>query len=373
MPEPSAIEGVPGGVEDGVNRRILAVAEDCVSGFHRHPFAAIAAACGVEEEDVRARLLSMLQAGTIRRVRQTLLSTSLADGALIAWQVPEDKLESAYAWMRDNDPFTGHVVLRESDDATAPGASYRLWTTLKVPTGCGSVAEHCQLLCHLTGATAFVPLPVVGMFALGVGHVRRSRLKVGDKLPELPPMQRPARPQLSAEEWRVLLSLKESLEPHEFVQETWAARAEVLGMEVERYCAVAEELDSRQVIGRFAAFLDHQSKARHAAGLGASGLFHWAVPEGMEERAGAECGRHLCMTHCYWRSGGERFGGAQIMGVVHAPTREGVLEHKAAIDAHLAACGIPLRHTAVFWSQRAVICPSEISPEIYRAWRQQWV
>ncbi len=373
MPEPHSTGPVPCGVEDAVNRRILAVAEDRVEGFHRHPFEAVAVACGLPEETVRERLLAMLQAGVIRRVRQTLLSTSLADGALIAWQAPEDKLEAAYAWMRDNDPFTGHVVLRESETPDAPGADYRLWTTLKVPTGCGSVAEHCRLLCRLTGAVDFVPLPVVGMFALGVGHVRRSQLRVGDKLPEAPAMQCPARPQLSEEEWEVLLSLKESLQPHEFVHEPWSGRARVLGMEPEHYCAVAEELDRRQVIGRFATFLDHQGGGRHAAGLGASGLFHWAVPEGMEERAGAECGRHLCMTHCYWRSGGgETFGGAQIMGVVHAPTREGVLAHKAAIDAHLAACGIPLLHTAVFWSRRAVICPSEISPAAYRSWRAQW-
>ncbi len=363
----------PATLEDELNRRILAVAEDQVGGFHRHPFAAVAAACSLPEELVRERLLAMLQAGTIRRVRQTLLSTSLAEGALVAWQVPEDRLEAAYAWMRDEDPFTGHVVLRECENPAAPGAAYQLWTTLKVPTGCGSVEEHCRLLCRLTGAADFVPLPVVGMFALGVGHVRRSRLQVGDRMPELPPMQRPSRPQLSAEEWRVLLALKESLEPCEFVPETWEARARALGMSVEHFCAVAEALDARRVIGRFATFLDHQGKGRHAAGLGASGLFHWAVPAGMEERAGAECGRHLCMTHCYWRSGGaDAFGGAQIMGVVHAPTREGVLAHKAAIDAHLAACGIPLLHTSVFWSRRAVICPSEISPEIYRAWRQRW-
>ncbi len=365
MPEP------PATLDDALNRRILAVAEDRVAGFHRHPFAAVAEACGLPEDVVRERLLAMLQAGTIRRVRQTLLSTSLAEGALVAWKVPEKHLESAYAFMRDEDPFTGHVVLRESHDPTAPGASYHLWTTLKVPAGCGTVAEHCRLLCRLTGAADFVPLPVVGMFALGVGHVRRSQLLVGDKLPQPPAMQRPTRPQLTPEEWRVLLSLKESLEPHEFVHETWAARAQALGMPLEQFCALAEGLDARRVIGRFASFLDHQGKGRHAAGLGASGLFHWAVPAGMEERAGAECGRHLCMTHCYWRSGGEVFGGAQIMGVVHAPTREGVLAHKAAIDVHLAACGIPLLHTAVFWSQRAVICPSEISPALYHTWYER--
>ena len=77
------------------------------------------------------------------------------------------------------------------------------------------------------------------------------------------------------------------------------------------------------------------------------------------------------MTHCYWRSGGSVFGGAQIMGVVHAGTREEVLAHKTAIDTHLAACGIPILHTAVFWSNRAEIRPSEINPLIYRRWVQQ--
>jgi len=78
------------------------------------------------------------------------------------------------------------------------------------------------------------------------------------------------------------------------------------------------------------------------------------------------------MTHCYWRSGGAVFGGAQIMGVVHSPTREEVLAHKAAIDSHLAACGIPILHTAVFWSNRAEIRPSEINPTLYRDWLEKY-
>ena len=356
---------------DPVNHRLLCVAEDAVQGFHRFPFRAIADRCGLEEQEVIARLQAMLAAGTIRRVRQTLLSTSLAQGALIAWKVPQERLESAYAWLRDNDSFTGHVVLRECSDPAAPGADYRLWTTLKVPTGYGSVAEHNNLLMRLIGAEDWVALPVVGMFALGVGHTRRAGLKPGDKLPTPPAMQCPSTPQLSEQEWAVLLSLKESLTPTEFTPCPWEQRAAALGMSTEDYCRIAEELDTKKVIGRFATFLDHQRQsANRSTGTGAAGLFHWAVPAGMEERAGAECGRHTCMTHCYWRSGGAAFGGAQIMGVVHAPTREEVLAHKAAIDAHLATCGIPLLHTAVFWSLRAEIRPSEISPLRYREWLQ---
>ena len=184
-------------------------------------------------------------------------------------------------------------------------------------------------------------------------------------------MQVPQHPVLSPEEWQVLLSLKESLSPEEICPTPWARRAAALSMSEQRYCDIASALDARKVIGRFATFLDHTAPRNRRAGTGAAGLFHWAVPEGMEERAGAECGRHICMTHCYWRSGGAVFGGAQIMGVVHAPTREEVLAHKAAIDSHLTACGIPILHTAVFWSNRAEIRPSEINPTLYRAWLEK--
>lgn len=350
--------------------KILAVAEDRLSGFHERPFDEIARRCGLSTDIVLERLRSMVQTGAVRRIRQTLLTTSLADGALIAWRLPAERETTAREWLRNNDPFTGHIVLRSSDNPTAPGADYRLWTTLKIPTGYATVTEHCELLARHIGATDFAPLPVVGMFTLGVGHVRRAGLRPGDKTTELPVMQRPSRPILSEEEWRVLLSLKESLNHHELVPTPWLGRAQALGMSHEQFCTIARALDERGVIGRFAAFLDHTRNTGHHSGTGAAGLFHWTVPVGMEEQAGAECGRHICMTHCYWRSGGEPFGGAQIMGVAHAATREGVRAHKAAIDAHLAACGIPVLHTATFWSEQAEIRPSEISPEHYRQWHR---
>ncbi len=353
---------------DETNRQILRFAEDQITGFHARPFARIADLAGLPEDVVITRLAAMLEAGTIRRIRQTLLSTSLADGALIAWELPEEKLESAYAWLCAHDPFTGHVVLRRSEDPHAAGARYRLWTTLKVPTGHGTVEEHCRILSAAIGALDFVPLPVVGMFALSVGHVRRADLQVGDKLPEPARMQVPVIPSLNQQEWDVLLSLKESLLPAEICPRPWVARAEALGMSEDAFCAMAQALDEKRVIGRFASFLDHQGRGGRDAGTRASGLFHWTVESGQEERAGAECGRHICMTHCYWRSGGEKLGGAQIMGVVHAKSRELVMAHKAAIDAHLARVGITVKHSAIFWSERAEIRPSEIHPAIYQDW-----
>src|SRR5580698_9170290 len=164
---------------DPINAKILAVSEDRLQGFQRDPFGEIARQSGVELPVVIERIQAMLRAGTIRRVRQTLLATNLAQGALVAWQVPAEKLDAAFDFMFGQDPFSGHVVLRSTDAATA-GSNYKLWTTLKVPQGF-SMQRHCEFLCRKTGAEHFRMMPAKRLFALGVGHIRRRGLTPGAK------------------------------------------------------------------------------------------------------------------------------------------------------------------------------------------------
>ena len=87
---------IPVVTTDPDNAKILAVAEDRLQGFQRDPLGEIARQSGVELPVVIERIQAMLRAGTIRRVRQTLLATNLAQGALVAWQVPEEKLSAAF-------------------------------------------------------------------------------------------------------------------------------------------------------------------------------------------------------------------------------------------------------------------------------------
>src|SRR5258705_5968138 len=84
---------------DSVNSKILAVSEDQIQGFVREPFKEISRLSGIEEGLVLDRIKAMLSAGTIRRVRQKLLATKLAEGALVASEVPGAKPEAALAYM----------------------------------------------------------------------------------------------------------------------------------------------------------------------------------------------------------------------------------------------------------------------------------
>jgi len=352
---------------DPVNASILAISEDLIAGFHRHPFQEIAAKSAVPLETVIERVRAMVEAGVVRRVRQTLLSTKLAHGALVAWKVPEEKLNAAFDFMAKFDPFSGHVVIR-STDGVVSGSGYRLWTTLKVPVG-ESLDFHATALLRLTGATEYLLMPANGVFALGVGHTRRKILEPGDKADEPATMMTTTAVDLTTEEWRVLLALKEELALEEIGENPWVIRAETAGVSLDRFCEVAETLNAKKVIGRFSTFLEHVKPSASGERVTRfNGLFHWAVPKGREVEAGSEVGRHFCMTHAYWREGGPKFGNVNIMGVMHGTEKPRVLEHKAAIDKHLAAVGIPVSYTNVFWGGRSEIKPSEISPKVYAEW-----
>ena len=120
---------VPIDISDPVNARILAVSEDRVAGFLADPITEIARLSAVPVDTVLERLRAMLESGVIRRIRQTLMATNLAPGALVAWRVDTSALDAAFDYLAKEDPFSGHVVIR-STDAETPGSVYRLWTTL---------------------------------------------------------------------------------------------------------------------------------------------------------------------------------------------------------------------------------------------------
>lgn len=367
----SAAPSVPTAHTDPVNAQILSVSEDLVPGFQRQPFQHIAEQSGVELPVVLERIRAMMADGVIRRTRQTLLATKLAHGALCAWKVDPDKLDATFDWMFREDPFSGHVVTR-STDREISGSDYKLWTTLKVPQG-ESLEEHGEVLKRLTGAHDFILMPANGIFALGVGHVRRKTMEPGARSEEPARMTTTRTVELEPLEWDVLLALKEELTLGEINESPWEKRAEIAGVDLETFCNIAERLDEKKVIGRFSTFLEHVKPTKSGERVTRfNALFHWKVPEGMQERAGSEVGRHLIMTHCYWREGGPQFGGVNIMGVVHGTEKDRVLEHKAAIDAHLAECGIPLEYTNVFWGGRSEIKPSEISPKVYQDFHEKW-
>ncbi|HWB53850.1 MAG TPA: hypothetical protein VG722_06645 [Tepidisphaeraceae bacterium] len=372
---PAAV--LPTSISDPINARILAVSEDKLQGFQPDPIGQIAKQTELSADTIQNRIATMMSAGTIRRVRQTLMATNLAPGALCAWRVPEDKLHETFDWMFRKDPFSGHVVIRSTDKQT-PGSVYRLWTTLKVPQPF-SMEAHCQLLMQKTGATAYKLMPAKYLFTLGVGHVRRRGLSPGSRAEVPADIHDTHVVELSERDWQVLVALKRDFASDEIEHgggsasgSFWSARAADAGVDLKTFLEVARSLNERKVIGRFSTFLEHvKPLATGEQVTKYNALFHWAVRPGAEIAAGKEVGRHHIMTHAYWREGGPEFNHVNIMGVAHGTDKNVLLEHKSAIDDHLRQAGIDFSYTATFWGGRSEIKPSEISPIAYRQWIDQ--
>ena len=360
---------IPTEITDPINARILAVSEDRISGFLLDPFAEIARLSELDVAVVHERLRAMLAAGTIRRIRQTLMATNLAPGALVAWKIGGDKLDAGFDFLFKDDPFSGHVVIR-STDAETTGSAYRLWTTLKVPQGF-SMAKHCDYLMKRIGAEAYRAMPAQRLFALGVGHMRRRGIEPGSKTDELGVVLDTNIVSLSEQDWRVLEPLKREFSVEEIGDQPWAGRAAEAGLSLDAFAIVARSLNERKVIGRFSTFLEHVKPSTQGTRVTRyNALFHWRVPQGREIEAGREVGRFHILTHAYWREGGDEFANVNIMAVAHGTDKATVLAHKAAIDRHLEEIGMPVKYTNVFWGGRSEIKPSEISPAAYARWCQ---
>lgn len=360
---------VPTSPQDVINRAVLEVSEDQIQGFVREPMHEIAKRCGLDVATVIERIQAMLESGVVRRVRQTLLATNLAQGALIAWKITPEKAAAGFDFIASQDPFSGHVVIRNSEFG---GTDWPLWTTIKVPTGF-SIEKHCDYLRAVIGAEKYRIMPALRAFVLGVGHMRRKDMAVGE-MADQPAMDMvPAIVDLDDRDWAVLVELKKDFTPEEIGFHMWERRAINAGLDPDEFFEVAESLDKRGVIGRFSTFLEHSKPVGDASERLSSfnGLFHWTVPKGREIEAGRELGRFRILTHLYWRDAGPELNDVNLMGVAHGETKEQVMAHKAAIDKHLVDTGIGLLYTNVYWGGRAEIKPSEIAPAAYRQWAKE--
>jgi DNA-binding Lrp family transcriptional regulator len=358
---------IPVTISDPINQKILSVSEDLLSGFQLDPFGEISRLTEIPADTIIDRVKAMLASGTIRRVRQTMITTSLARGSLVAWQLEESKLNDAFDYMFQEDPFSGHVVIRTADVGSA-GERYRLWTTLKVPPQF-SLEKHADFLAEKVGAQSYRLMPAKKLFALGVGHTRRKQIVPGSRSEDPGRVIDTKIIPLTSEQWKIMEVLKREFTVSELVQNLWQQRADEIGISLQKLYDTADELEAKGLIGRFSTFLEHVKPTADGERVTRyNALFHWAVPEGMELKAGQELGRHHIMTHAYWREGGSEFQNVNVMGVVHGTDKQLILDHKKAIDDHLSELNIPVSYTNVFWGGRSEIKPSEISPLAYQQW-----
>ena len=230
---------VPVEIADPINARILAVSEDRIAGFLDDPFAEIARLSGVAEEQVLERLRAMLEAGTIRRIRQTLMATNLAPGALVAWRVPAERVDAAFDYI-----VAGRPVLRPRrhplDRRRDAGLGLPAVDDAEGAAGLLDAAALRAARRSASAPTAFRIMPAKRLFALGVGHVRRRGMEPGSRTDEpgavidtnIVELSRAGVARAGAAQARVRAATRSRDDP-------WRARADEAGVSLEEFLRVA--------------------------------------------------------------------------------------------------------------------------------------
>ena len=281
-----ATASIPVNTDDSINARILAESEDKIQGFQADPLGQIARQSGVDRETVTERIAAMLRAGTIRRVRQTLMATNLARGA---WSPGQSAGEAERGIRLHVPPGPVQRARRDPLDQCADDrVEVRLWTTLKVPQGYSMRSI----------AGSWPPRPAqpmnadAGQAAVRPGRRPRppARLEPGSKSDELAEVHDTNIVELSDLDWRVLTALKREFEPGE-LRLTSGRPAPRGGESIWKPSAAWPHLNERKVIGRFSTFLEHVKTLKTGEQVTKyNALFHWAVPPATRSKRGGRSG-----------------------------------------------------------------------------------
>jgi len=123
--EESACGGTAAPLSDSERAILRELARDLPEGSR--PFAEIASRAGLGEDEVLARVRGLLERGVIRRVAAIVRDRKLGyeGNAMVAWQVPPEKLEQAGAAAAAR-PEISHAYARR----TTPEWQYNLYTMI---------------------------------------------------------------------------------------------------------------------------------------------------------------------------------------------------------------------------------------------------
>ena len=123
------------------------------------PYKELASMLGIDQEEVLARIKSMMDQGIIRRLGGIYESRRLGyTGTLCAMQVPVDRIDEVSLAVNSYHGVT-HNYLREH--------SYNMWFTLLAPSQ-EDLAKTLEDIKNKTGITEILSMPAVKLFKVKV-------------------------------------------------------------------------------------------------------------------------------------------------------------------------------------------------------------
>ena len=292
----------------------------------RRPFAAIADAAGLTEDDVLERTARLLDKRIIREITPIFDTRALGyESMLVAAKVDSEHPHRA-AQVINSHPGVTHNYLRNHE--------FNLWFTLAVEPGSPlGMQGTLEVLREKTGAESIRQLPTLKLFKIRMdlemvkGTEALSQAVAAQEPLELDPIE------VTSED---VATIRATQGPMPAVSEPFAPAAERLGVEQEEVFARLESLRERKALRRVAAILFHRR-----AGFSANGMGVWTVPPDRVVELGRQMAATRGISHCYERPTYADWPYA-LFTMAHGRSKE---ECDAILDSISAATGIRERAT----------------------------
>ncbi len=310
---------------DDLDRKLLNLMQGSFP-LEPRPFAAVASAAEVSEQEVLTRVQRLLDERIIRQVTPIYDTRALGYGSmLVAAKVdPENPWQAAK--IVNSHPGVSHNYLRNHD--------FNMWFTLAVePDSRLGLNGTLDVLKQLTGAESIRQLPTLKLFKIRMDLEMEGGTKaLTSEGAAVEPVD--LEPVAYDERDRDVIRATQGDMP--VISEPYAPAAARLSMDTEALLEHMQGMRERGLLRRVAAILYHRR-----AGFSANGMGVWKVSPGQIAELGPRMASFRGISHCYERPTYEDWP-YSVFTMAHGRSKE---ECDAVLDAIAEQTGIHERAT----------------------------
>jgi DNA-binding Lrp family transcriptional regulator len=310
---------------DELDRRLLNLMQGSFP-LQPRPYAAVASAAGVSEEEVLTRVQRLLEERIIRQVTPIYDTRALGYSSMLV----AAKVDSEHPWRAativNGHPGVSHNYLRNH--------AFNMWFTLATePDSELGLQGTLDVLQELTGAESIRQLPTLQLFKIRMDLEMEGDTKA---LASEGAAQEPAPLQALDYDELDIAVIRATQGDMAVASEPYTAPAAELGMSVAALLEHMQGMQERGLLRRVAAILYHRR-----AGFSANGMGVWKVPSERIAELGPRMASFRGISHCYERPTYEDWP-YSVFTMAHGRSKQ---ECDAVLDAIATQTGIHERAT----------------------------
>jgi DNA-binding Lrp family transcriptional regulator len=316
------------------------------------PYAEVASAAGVSEDEVLARVQVLLDERIIRQVTPIFDTRALGySSMLVAAKVdPENPWRAAT--IINEHPGVSHNYLRNHE--------FNIWFTIATePDSPLGLERTLEVLAEIAGAESIRQLPTLKLFKIRMDLEMEAGTDALSKAASQ--AAEPAETERQPYDERDIAVIRALQGDLPVVSEPYVPAAASLGMTVDELLAHLDGMVGRRLLRRVAAILFHRR-----AGFSANGMGVWKVPDERIMELGPRMASFRGISHCYQRPT-YRDWPYSVFTMAHGRSKE---ECDAILDSIAADTGIEDRAT-LYSSTEFKKVRLLYFTEDYRAWERE--